>query len=403
MKTPDGTSEPPSQPVVLDPNWEKAPWANLPHSDQPVGWTERGKPVLIVLPVAPKSLHEVLGRWIAEHVAQNRNMVRFLLPKSDCPNFFADRNLLITARCALLASEWKEKDQQYSKLHAKFEGALKAELRNRFDRFALLKTWDFQAPKNCTFDEEAHGATGADIPAAVEKHVVTNHFAPEDFEAFIVQAAARNDTMRQALALLREPPLPGLTAIPYLGDFYVYEQVLGIVAKDKIALNAGGRWWHKEPSESPSDALIRLKQRASFSGQAMFAVQLGETSQVGSGGVAAVPPIPPSPLPFPSGLAPTPYPITPGPTVGGDPVPLAPGGNTSPQPVIRRSLGAKTGVNLLGDLEKWALPDAQKVTQAVLTLNGVSVKELRDLCIKLPPKLQAELQLNLPPEGGSAQ
>lgn len=71
--------------------------------------------------------------------------------------------------------------------------------------------------------------------------------------------------------------------------------------------------------------------------------------------------------------------------------------------MIRRSLGAKTGVNLLGDLEKWALPDAQKVTQAVLTLNGVSVKELRDLCIKLPPKLQAELQLNLPPEGGSAQ
>jgi hypothetical protein len=54
-------------------------------------------------------------------------------------------------------------------------------------------------------------------------------------------------------------------------------------------------------------------------------------------------------------------------------------------------------------LEKWALPDAQRVTQAVLTLNGVSVKELRELCVKLPPKLQAELQLNLPPEGGSTQ
>jgi hypothetical protein len=46
-------------------------------------------------------------------------------------------------------------------------------------------------------------------------------------------------------------------------------------------------------------------------------------------------------------------------------------------------------VNLLGEIEKWALPDAQKVTQAVLALRGVSVKELRDLCIKLPPKLQA--------------
>ena len=74
-----------------------------------------------------------------------------------------------------------------------------------------------------------------------------------------------------------------------------------------------------------------------------------------------------------------------------------------PQPVIRRSLGAKTGVNLLGEIEKWALPDALNVTQAVLTLSGVSVKELRDLCIKLPPKLQAELQLNLPPDEGSTK
>ena len=88
LKTPDGTSEPPSQPVVLDPNWERAPWANLPHTDQPTGWTERGKPVLIVLPVAPKSLSDALGPWLAEHVTQNRNMVRFLLPKADSPNFF---------------------------------------------------------------------------------------------------------------------------------------------------------------------------------------------------------------------------------------------------------------------------------------------------------------------------
>jgi hypothetical protein len=64
QKTPDGTSEQPSQPVVLDPNWEKAPWANLPHTDQPGGWTERGKPVLIVLPIAPKSASEVLGPWL---------------------------------------------------------------------------------------------------------------------------------------------------------------------------------------------------------------------------------------------------------------------------------------------------------------------------------------------------
>ena len=399
LKTPDGTTEPPSQPVVLDPNWEKAPWANLPHPDQPIGWTERGKPVLIVLPIAPKSINDVLGPWLAEHVAQNRNMIRFLLPKADSQNLYDDRNLLITARCALLASEWKETDQQYAKLHLKYEGALKTELKNRFDRYALLATWDFQTPKNCSFNEEAHGATGADIPAAVEKHVVENHFAPEDFEAFIIQGASRNDTMRQILALLREPPLPGQTAIPYLGDVNTYDQVLRVVAKDRVALNAGGRWWYKEPGESAEDALRRLRQRAWYSGQAMFAVQLGETSQVGSGGVVATPQVSVGSFSQPSGVVLPPDPITPAPFVGGEPVPPLPGGSPNPQPVIRQSLGAKTGVNLLGEIEKWALPDAQKVIQATLTLNGVSVKELRDLCMKLPPKIQAELQLTLTPNG----
>lgn len=57
-------------------------------------------------------------------------------------------------------------------------------------------------------------------------------------------------------------------------------------------------------------------------------------------------------------------------------------------------------MNLLGDLEKWALPDAHNVTQATLTFGNISVKQLRELCTKLPPKLQAELHIAFPPEGG---
>ena len=398
LKTPDGTNEPPSQPVVLDPNWEKAPWASLLQPDQPAGWTERGKPVLIVLPIAPKSLSQTLGPWLAEHVQQNRNMVRFLLPTAESPNIYDDRNLLITARCALLAKEWMQSDSQYEKLHRKYEVALKTELKNRFDRYALLETWDFQTPKNCTFHEETHGGTGADIPATVEKHVVKNYFAPEDFEPFVVQAAARNDTMRQVLALLREPPLPGHIAIPYVGDLNTYEQVLRLVANDKIALNIGGRWFHKEPGESAEDAERRIRQRAWCSGKEMLAVQLVETSQVGGGGVSVTPPNPTPPAPQPAPTPPggsAPIGLTP------QPVPALPFPPPEIQPVIRRSMGAKTGINLLGDLEKWALPDALRVTQASLTLSNLSVKELRDLCTKLPPKLQAELQITFPPEGGA--
>lgn len=399
LKTPEGTSEPPSQPVVLDPNWEKVPWANVPHPDRPAGWTERGKPVLIVLPVSPKPLNEGLGPWLVEHVTQNRNMVRFLLPSEDSLNLYADRDLLITARCALLAKEWMESDSQYEKLYRKYEGILKGELKGRFDRYALLHAWDFQTPTNCSFHEESHGASGADVPTAVEKHVMANHFAPEDFEAFIVQAAGRNETMRQVLALLREPPLPGQTAIPYVGDINTYDQVLRVVAKDKIALNIGGRWYHKEPGESFEDALRRLRQKAWCSGREMLAVQLGEPSQVGGGGVVVTVT---SPAVLQLALPGAPEPPAGSPPLSSSPtIATQPDGFPLAQPVIRRSIGAKTGVNLLGELEKWALPDAQKVTHASLSFNGVSVKELRDLCMKLPPKLQAELQLTLPPEGGT--
>ena len=236
-----------------------------------------------------------------------------------------------------------------------------------------------------------------------------NHFAPEDFEKITLEAAGRGDTMRQLLTQLREPPLPGELAIPYLGDLPIFESVLRIVAKGKIAVNAGGRWYGREPDESYETADVRLRQRlGAFSGQAMLAVQLGDVSQVGGGGVA-VPASPTQPIPqpltpykpqpLPGGGAPPsgpqqPPPFVPTPIPIPDPVPAP--------PVVRRSMGAKTGINLLGDLEKWALPDNQKATQASLTFNGLTVKEIRDLCLKLPPKLQAELQVILPPENGNA-
>lgn len=411
LKTPDGTRELPSQIVVLDPNWMRAPWANVPQAEQPAAWPEKGKPALVVVPASLKDVAVTLGSWLADHVPQNRNMIRFLLPKSDQPDLYVDRNLLITARCALLAREWMQSDSQYKNLQNKYEAALKSDLKSRFDRYVLLATWDFQNPSACTFHEEMHGATGAGISDGVEKHVKENHFAPEDFEDVVVGAAKRNETMRQLLALLREPPLPGQQAIPYLGDVTTYENVLRIVAKDKIAMNVSGRWFSKEADETFDEAVRRLQQRVWFTGQAMFAVQLGELSQVGGGGVSAAPIVSPQPSviqPQPVGTppisggwphpspGPQPFPpiSPPLPNPGPPPVP--------PQPVVRRSLGAKSGINLLGDLEKWALPDAQKVTQASLTFNGMSIKELRDLCTKLPPRLQAELQIILPPEDGPA-
>jgi hypothetical protein len=415
LKTPDSTRQQPCCPIVLDTNWEKSPWANMQlQTDHPSKWEQRGDPVLIVLPVAPKDIQAVLGQWLVQHVEVSRNMVRFLLPRDGLPSIYDDRDLILTARCALLSKEWGESESQYDALHKRrFQPELVGKLKERFDRYAILHVWDFQNPSQCTFHVEPHRASGGGIPAAVEKHIRDNFFAPEDFETFIVDAASRGDSMKQVLALLRCEPLPGKEAIPYLGEANVLEEVIDLAARDKTALNVGGTWYYREANESEEAARQRLRQKAWKTGQDLYLIRLSPPNQVGSGGVAVTPTVvtPPVSAGGPSVVAPAggngltdptspPAVPIPGqtPTLAPpDAQPLAP-----ILPVIRKSLGPKTGINLLGDLETWGYPDNQRITQASLTIDGLSVKELRDLCTRLPPKIRAELQISLPPEGGQS-
>ena len=404
LRSPDGVKEQPSRVIILDPNWEKAPWANCPQQDLPERWD---RPVLLVLPVSPADVSQTLGPWLATQVNKNRNLVRFLLPKTETANLYDDRDLVILARCTMLAKEWKDSEPQYTQYHKKFDGDLRKELAERFNRYAMLARWDYQAPTTCVFHLEEHGGSGAAIPAAVEKHARENFFAPEDFEAFIIEAAKRSDTMTQVLALLRDPS-PGADLIPYLGDHAIYEQVLRVAARDKIAVNRNGTWYGPEAGQSVEEAWKALRQKAFPTGSEWGGIQLGLPSERGGGGVAVggqqgglfsghTPPTGPTLPPTVPPAGPTVPPTGP-PTGPTSPSTVPPG--TTMQSVIRKSLGAKTGINLLGDLEKWALPDGHTVTQITLTFNGMSVKELRELCTKLPSKLMAELQITLPPETG---
>ena len=282
---------------------------------------------------------------------------------------------------------------------------------DRFDRYAVLDQWDFQTPTNCTFHVEKHGSSGSKLPAVIEAQIKEHFFAPEDFRATVIDAAKRGETMKQLLAQLRSEPLTGQQAIPYLGETAIYEEVLGVAAQDLIAINVGGTWLCRNAGESKEDAQLRLRARGWRTGRELHDVHLGLPSQVGAGGVAVTRPTQPTlwdPSASPGAPVDTTQPTsTAAPTAvltnGSDPIaqPGAPT-DTTPSvvsvPVIRQSVGAKTGINLLGELERWALPDEQKVNQAALTFNGISVKELRELCTRLPPKLQAELQIKLPPE-----
>lgn len=424
LKSPDSVSELPSMPIVLDPNWRQAPWANVKDQERPASWSDR--PVLIVIPEAPKDLSEVLGPWLVNHVTVNRNMVRFLIPKSDASNIFDDSDLRILARCALSASEWGESDPQFKKLATSYKSKLTDELKSRFDRYALLDVWDYQSPTHCTFRNDKHGGVGAKIPKAIEDHIRINFFADDDFQKVVVQAAKRDETIAQLLGLLQAEPLPGVQAIVYLGENQIYESVLNVVASDEIpsidaiAINVSSTWYKREPNESSSECLTRLRQKAWRTGAELRKVSLRERDKVGSSGISVSPPIvkdPPQNSSFPPLVGPSSTSaISGGSADGGVPAltasntitqPLLDAGNGGiavlPQPVIRRSLGAKTGMNLLGDIEQWGYGDKQTVTQATLTISGVSIKELRDFVTRMPPKLQGELQITLPPpiEGGS--
>ena len=245
---------------------------------------------------------------------------------------------------------------------------------------------------------------------AVEESVRANFFAPEDFEVFIIAAAQRGETMKQVLSQLREPPAkPDQDAIPYMGDQAMYEQTIRVTAKDRIAINVGNTWYRADPGETEDQGYARLKRACFRTGRELEEVLLGLPSQVGSGGVA-VPPIKPPTEPnvlFPPGTPPTMPPVIPtgGGTVPPPMPPVLPVAPIASVPIIRQSIGAKTGINLLGDIERWGLPDQERLTIATLTLRGLTVKELRELCTKLPPKLLAELQITANPDqqGGAGK
>lgn len=395
LASPDATTQAPCRVIVLDGAWENAPWANVKEADRPDRWDRQ---VLLVVPDPIGHPAEVLGPWLAANVQQRRNTIRFLLPRTGHAGLYADAPLLFLARCASLAKEWRKTDGAYSALHGKYDGELRKQLGERFDRVAVISRWNFQSPKSCEFHVETLGQTGARIPAEVERIVRENLFDQTEFSAHVITAAASSQLVKDLLTHLREPPVkPEQDAIAYLGDTAIYEQVLRLAAQGKIAVNAGNRWYIRQPADASEDAAYqRIRLGAFRTGREMEDVQLGTPATIGGGGVTVVtPPTPPEmppvgPGPGP-GEPPTP-PVGPGPGPG----PLFP--PTAP-PIVKKSDFAKTGVNLLGDVERWQILDGQRVLLTKLTVKDISKDELKTILQRLPPKIRAELEVELPGEG----
>lgn len=127
-----------TQVIVLGPNWQQAPWLEVEEYEQPEKWEQ---PVLLVLPNLPANLHSDLGKWLKDHVPVKRNTIRFLLPKPSLAPLYRDPDVYINARAALLAQEWKTRS--YQDAGRDFDRQLHKTLENRFERFAVLETWDW--------------------------------------------------------------------------------------------------------------------------------------------------------------------------------------------------------------------------------------------------------------------
>lgn len=404
--------QPTSRVIVLGPNWESDPWTDVEEGDRPDRWD---RPVLIVMPKpmpvsdSPNgSRVEGLGQWLATHVPKRRNTVRFLMPAAGSKSIYDDANLLISARCAYLTTVAWKNDGRYSALRTEFEKPLQNALRSRFDRFAVLRRWNYPQPDLCTFEVEQHKAqNAAEIASNVEGKLQSDLFDPDDFETLVLDSAKAGRLVGPFLDDLCEPPAnPTVDAIPFLGDTAICERLIAIAAKGSIALNVGGLWVVRSSSHtSDEEAANYIRQKAFRTGQELRQIQLGLPSAVGGTAVAgaklpvepitAVTPIV-TPTPQPTLTANEPQPSLTA-SEGDEGTITLPVPQPKP-PSTRRTVEASTGINLASSFEKWGLPADGQMQTARLEFEDLTVSQIKQILQRIPSSFKAILEVSFSEE-----
>ena len=379
--------------IVLRGDWLTKPWDSLDPSDHPDQWDDRIP--IIVLPEDPDDVHARLGEWLKQHVNRKRNTVRFLLPKAGTANAFRDRDLLILARAVVKAEEWG--GGEYAKLLTKYQGELRGILKVRFDRFAILDTWNYQDATKCRFHIEGHGAQGGRIPDAMDDAIRQNLFIPEDFEDLVMAHAQNTDSVAKLLKELVEPRPNEQPCIPWLGEIEAKERLVRVCAKGRIAIILSYERLQATPGEDPTAAYNRMKTKIP-AGKTLESTYIAPPDAAPeTGGVAAPPPQPGPGLLFPGPASPpaggpiTTAPQTPG--VGPSP---APGSLFAPTPTATMPCHAAptSALNLLGKMETWGIGPGSTVRNVTLKLDCLTGAQLQKVIKDLPDGLAYELDLD---------
>ncbi len=248
------------QVIVLPKDWMNDPWRGLEESEKPDHWDERTP--IVVIPEDLDRLDSRLGKWLKENLQKRRNTIRFLLPRTGSGNAYTDRDLIVFARAVLKAQEWRAQNPEYVKLHTKYESELRTLIKGRFDRFAVLKTWNFIDPNRCKFQVEALKVQGHKIPEASEEAIKSDLFVPEDFESLVLAAAEENKSVGKLLDELQEPRPNEEDCIPWLGETLMKEKIIRLCARGKVAINLRGmEYLQAIPGEDEEAAWKRMRGR----------------------------------------------------------------------------------------------------------------------------------------------
>ena len=411
------TNEPLSRVIVLGENWKDDPWTSADEADKPAKWD---RPVLIVIPEPLQNgtnLNTCLGSWLAKHVPSRRNTVRFLLLGVDEQGLYSDAELIYTARCSFLCSrEGWGGDPTYRSLHQDFDRPLRQILKSRFNRFAVLRKWDFQSPQNCSFDIEKITEQGGNIPSAVEGKILSDLFDQTDFKTFVLKRAKDSDFVGSLMDDLMEPPPPNTgEALPFLGETKTFEFIINIAAEGDIVLNVGGNWiGRRSEDNTDEDAKRYIRSKAFRTGQEMRQIQLGLPGSVG-GSAVSVPNKPvdqPAPGTNGGGLTGN-YPTDPsgnGTSAvsengqdGGHDVPGLPGLPNRPLVITqnRKSDKAANGINLSGNFEKWGITSDKTLDSAKIEFKGLTAGQIKQILQRIPSTFKATLEITFQDGGDS--
>ena len=392
--------------IALPNSWQTDPWSTLDESERPESWNER-LPIL-VLPEEPDNIDSRLGRWLKDHLQKRRNTIRFLLPRSGSTNAFQDKDLLILARAEMKAQEWSNQGPEYKKLHTEFQGALRDNLKKRFDRFAVLQRWNFADPTHCRFSVESLKKQGSQIPEGIEEALINDLFVPEDFEDLVLEAASENTAVGKLLRELQEPRPAGQDCIPWLGETSMKERILRLCARGKIVINLRQmEWLQTNPGEDEDTAWRRLRPKLSYTGRQLDEVFLLEPSAVPAtgGSTPAAPAAAGGMTSVGSNLLggaanstaplgvnePTPSWPTITPTGTGSGIFGGLTAGSSPRTVLHNP--PTSPLNLIGKLEGWGIGPATQVAEVSIRVSAATGAQLKELLKKLPDGMTFELNL----------